>query len=291
MNSWPPRRSMPAAVQPASGIRQFVPLTWIALGTFATGTESFMIAALLPGLASDLSVSLIAAGQLVTVFAPYLRGQFAGPLGADRRRRPPQSASRFDDRLCAGQFLRQHRDRFLATPCRANPARRCRRPLRAERKCARRRDGGAGTPRHRSGYRQWRNQHCGRAWRAAWRDGWSHAWLAYDLCRSRHHGLDRCRRTFLRHSARYRQGLVGAKHSRTACRHPADPAADWFPRHHAMGGRRLCGLHLFDALPNHGHPHRRRARRNSLLRLGRIGCHRLVFGRHAERSDLDRARS
>ncbi len=56
-------------VQSASGIHQFVPLTWVALGTFATGTESFMIAALLPGLASDLSVTLTAAGQLVTAFA------------------------------------------------------------------------------------------------------------------------------------------------------------------------------------------------------------------------------
>jgi predicted MFS family arabinose efflux permease len=59
----------PAEVQSASGIRQFTPLAWLALGTFATGTESFMIAALLPGLADDLSVTLIAAGQLVTVFA------------------------------------------------------------------------------------------------------------------------------------------------------------------------------------------------------------------------------
>jgi predicted MFS family arabinose efflux permease len=58
-----------APSQSASGIRQFGPLTWIALGTFATGTESFMIAALLPGLASDLSVTLTAAGQLVTVFS------------------------------------------------------------------------------------------------------------------------------------------------------------------------------------------------------------------------------
>jgi predicted MFS family arabinose efflux permease len=58
----------PAKAQSALGIRQFGPLTWVALGTFATGTESFMIAALLPGLASDLSVTLTAAGQLVTVF-------------------------------------------------------------------------------------------------------------------------------------------------------------------------------------------------------------------------------
>jgi predicted MFS family arabinose efflux permease len=59
----------PAELQSASGVRQFAPIMWLALGTFATGTESFMIAALLPGLADDLSVTLIAAGQLITVFA------------------------------------------------------------------------------------------------------------------------------------------------------------------------------------------------------------------------------
>lgn len=45
------------------------PLFWLALGTFAVGTESFMIAGLLPDMAADLSVSVVAAGQLVTVFA------------------------------------------------------------------------------------------------------------------------------------------------------------------------------------------------------------------------------
>jgi predicted MFS family arabinose efflux permease len=44
-------------------------LYWLALGTFAIGTEGFMIAPLLPDLASDLSVSLITAGQLVSVFS------------------------------------------------------------------------------------------------------------------------------------------------------------------------------------------------------------------------------
>ena len=56
-------------MQPASSIRQFAPLTWLALGTFATGTETFMIAALLPGLSGDLSVTITAAAQLVTVFS------------------------------------------------------------------------------------------------------------------------------------------------------------------------------------------------------------------------------
>jgi predicted MFS family arabinose efflux permease len=53
----------------SAALYEFIPLFWLALGTFATGTESFMIAALLPGLAADLSVSITAAGQLMTVFA------------------------------------------------------------------------------------------------------------------------------------------------------------------------------------------------------------------------------
>jgi predicted MFS family arabinose efflux permease len=49
--------------------RSMTRLYWLALGTFATGTEGFMIAPLLPDLARDFSVSLVAAGQLVTVFS------------------------------------------------------------------------------------------------------------------------------------------------------------------------------------------------------------------------------
>jgi predicted MFS family arabinose efflux permease len=53
-------------------------LYWLALGTFAIGTEGFMIAPLLADLADDLAVSLVAAGQLVTVFA--LTYAFSSPL-------------------------------------------------------------------------------------------------------------------------------------------------------------------------------------------------------------------
>jgi hypothetical protein len=38
-------------------------LYWMALGTFSIGTEGFMIAPVLPNLAEDLSVSVVAAGQ------------------------------------------------------------------------------------------------------------------------------------------------------------------------------------------------------------------------------------
>jgi MFS transporter, DHA1 family, inner membrane transport protein len=44
-------------------------LVWLTLGTFAIGTEGFMIAGLLPALARDLNVGLPAAGNLVTAFS------------------------------------------------------------------------------------------------------------------------------------------------------------------------------------------------------------------------------
>jgi predicted MFS family arabinose efflux permease len=62
----------------------------MAVGTFAIGTEGFMIAPLLPRLAGDLSVSVAEAGQLVTVFA--LTYAFSSPIltaltgGLNRRR-------------------------------------------------------------------------------------------------------------------------------------------------------------------------------------------------------------
>ena len=46
-----------------------VGLAWLALGAFAIGTESFMVAGLLPMLAADLQVSATRAGQLVLLFA------------------------------------------------------------------------------------------------------------------------------------------------------------------------------------------------------------------------------
>ena len=45
------------------------PLIWLALGAFAVGTEGFMIAPILPRIADDLSITLVAAGQVVTIFA------------------------------------------------------------------------------------------------------------------------------------------------------------------------------------------------------------------------------
>lgn len=42
---------------------------WLALGTFAVGTEGFMIAGLLPDIASSLSIHQSTAGYLVTIFS------------------------------------------------------------------------------------------------------------------------------------------------------------------------------------------------------------------------------
>jgi predicted MFS family arabinose efflux permease len=54
--------STPAARRPAA-------LYWLALGTFAIGTEGFMIAALLTTIATDIGVSVAEAGLLVSIFA------------------------------------------------------------------------------------------------------------------------------------------------------------------------------------------------------------------------------
>jgi predicted MFS family arabinose efflux permease len=62
----------------------------LALGTFAVGTEGFVIAGLLPYISRDLDVSLSAAGQLVTAFS--LAYAFGSPVlttltgRADKRR-------------------------------------------------------------------------------------------------------------------------------------------------------------------------------------------------------------
>jgi predicted MFS family arabinose efflux permease len=58
-----------ATTAPAADTRRPVALYWLALGTFAIGTEGFMIAALLTMIAADLQVSVARAGLLVSVFA------------------------------------------------------------------------------------------------------------------------------------------------------------------------------------------------------------------------------
>jgi predicted MFS family arabinose efflux permease len=56
----------------------FPRLVWLALGTFAVGTESFVVAPLLPAIARDVGVPIVAAGRLVTVFALFYA--FGAPI-------------------------------------------------------------------------------------------------------------------------------------------------------------------------------------------------------------------
>ncbi|MGW2547428.1 MFS transporter, partial [Kitasatospora sp. NPDC001574] len=56
-----------AVAGPRGGRAGVVPV--LALGTFAVGTDAFVVAGFLPELAADLGVSTSAAGQAVTVFA------------------------------------------------------------------------------------------------------------------------------------------------------------------------------------------------------------------------------
>jgi predicted MFS family arabinose efflux permease len=44
-------------------------VVWLAVAAFAIGTEAFVIAGLLPVIASDLQISMAATGQLVTAYA------------------------------------------------------------------------------------------------------------------------------------------------------------------------------------------------------------------------------
>jgi len=59
----PPSTSSAAAASPS-----LIPAYFLALGTFAIGTEGFMIAPLLPTIADDLKMSLSATAMLVVVF-------------------------------------------------------------------------------------------------------------------------------------------------------------------------------------------------------------------------------
>jgi predicted MFS family arabinose efflux permease len=65
-------------------------LLWLSLGAFAIGTEGFVIAGILPMIASDLDISASSAGQLVTAFAiAYAVGSpiLSSLLGGMDRRR------------------------------------------------------------------------------------------------------------------------------------------------------------------------------------------------------------
>ncbi|KAF1066493.1 MFS transporter [Variovorax sp.] len=59
----------PSSTAPATPERLPLSLAWLALGAFAIGTESFIVAGLLPVLAADLRISPTHAGQLVLLFA------------------------------------------------------------------------------------------------------------------------------------------------------------------------------------------------------------------------------
>src|SRR6266851_4769843 len=54
----------------------------LALGTFAIGTDGFMIAGILPSIARTTGVSVAAAGQLVTSFGWLFASRITAALGS-----------------------------------------------------------------------------------------------------------------------------------------------------------------------------------------------------------------
>ena len=204
-----------AASRPLAGVtavHELAPLVWLAMGTFATGTESFMIAALLPGLASDLAVSVTAAGQLMTVFAltyalssPVLA---AATAGIERRKLLLAAMAAF----ALANFVAASAADLLAIDGGARAARRRGRTLRAERQRVGRRRGVAAAARHGACDRHGRHQHRRRARRAARRHRRTCHGLARDLCRRRHLGHDRDRRSCARLAARRRRRAWRRRH-------------------------------------------------------------------------------
>ncbi|MGP9537284.1 MFS transporter [Brachybacterium sp. AOP43-C2-M15] len=81
MTSSPAADDRPGALRPEDGASRGVPyrtLIWLAVATFTTGIDGYVLAGLLPDIAEDLEVTAAAAGQLVAVFA--LTSALAGPI-------------------------------------------------------------------------------------------------------------------------------------------------------------------------------------------------------------------
>jgi DHA1 family inner membrane transport protein len=66
-----------SAVEPTSAW-SYRPLVWLAVATFSTGIDGYVLAGLLPAIAGDLRVSAAVAGQLMSAFA--LTSALAAPL-------------------------------------------------------------------------------------------------------------------------------------------------------------------------------------------------------------------
>ena len=58
-----------ASRRPALGAKFWLTIGVLALGTFATGTDTFLTAGILPRVSADLHISAGTGGQLVTIFA------------------------------------------------------------------------------------------------------------------------------------------------------------------------------------------------------------------------------
>lgn len=132
------RRAGPGSMYSASLAVATMPgslnsLIWLTLGAFAIGTEGFMIAGLLPTLARDLNVGLVAAGHLVTAFS--LAYAIGAPVmavltaGLERRRLLAVAMSGFALANCSPRWRPAISDcwpRGCSWPC--PPPASCRRP-------------------------------------------------------------------------------------------------------------------------------------------------------------------
>ena len=216
--------------------RSMARLYWLALGTFAIGTEGFMIAPLLPDLARDLSVTLASAGQLVTVFAlTYaLSSPVLTALTGDVDRRQLLIASMLA--FAAANFVAWSAHSYPAcwrrACCSPSP-----RASMSQRQCPGKRARRAVAARHGARNRHRRHQRRGRARRASRRARRRPLRLAGEFRGCRRAGIDRDRRAAERASPRHRRPSARREPPRAPRRGASARCSSGPAQHHAFGRR------------------------------------------------------
>lgn len=179
--------------KPLPDTRAFDPRVWLlALGTFAIGTDAFVVSGILSAVAGDLRIGLDAAGQVVTAYA--LTYALNAPVLAALTARLPREriVTRALGLFALANVL--HAGADLHPPdCRARAGRRRCRPLHADCLRARRRAGAAGAQGIRTGCGRPRPDGLCGTWRAVRRLTWPAPGVARHLlvCGP---ALGRCRR-------------------------------------------------------------------------------------------------
>ena len=220
----------------------------------------------------------------------HLCFHLADPDGAHRRPQPAPLARPLDDRIRARQRLCLRRQGLLGADGCAGPPGRRGRTLCPERQRACWRFGQAGTERRRSRHRQRGNHHSGRARRAAWVNHRRQIRLARDVRGRRRSGPDRDAWPLGRACPRRRLKVAGHRPQRAPRRYPPAGRLEDLAGHHAVGDRRLYGLHLHRLASIRDGWDRRSLSERRAVRVGALRCGGGFCRRNPDRQAWRRAR-